>query len=75
MKSIIFLFKSVCLISILFLSHSYSSTLSNIEINGNDRISDETIKLFIDVNINEEIDNDKLNNVLKNLYETGFLRM
>ena len=72
MKSIIFLFKSVCLISILFLSHSYSSTLSNIEINGNDRISDETIKLFIDVNINEEIDNDKLNNVLKNLYETGF---
>ena len=46
----------------LFLSHSYSSTLNNIEINGNNRISDETIKLFIDVNTNEEIDNDKLNN-------------
>ena len=64
MKSIILLFKSFCLISILFLSHSYSSTLNNIEIKGNDRISDETIKLFIDLNINEEIDSDKLNNYI-----------
>ena len=56
----------------LFLSYSYSGTLNNIEINGNDRISDETIKIFIDVNINEEIDNNKLNNILNNLYETDF---
>ena len=72
MKSIILLFKSVFLISMLFLSYSYSSILNNIEINGNDRISDETIKIFIDVNINEEIDNDKLNKILKNLYEKDF---
>ena len=43
MKSIILLFKSVFLILMLFLSHSYSGALKNIEINGNDRISDETI--------------------------------
>jgi outer membrane protein insertion porin family len=72
MKSIILLFKSVLLISLLFLNYSYSSILNNIEINGNDRISDETIKIFIDVNINEEINNDKLNKILKNLYETDF---
>ena len=72
MKSIILLFKSVFLISLFFLNYSYSSILNNIEINGNDRISDETIKIFIDVNINEEINNDKLNKILKNLYETDF---
>ena len=72
MKSIILLFKSVFLISMLFLNYSYSSILNNIEINGNDRISDETIKIYIDVNINEEINNDKLNKILKNLYETDF---
>ena len=56
----------------LFLSYSYSSILNNIEINGNDRISDETIKLFTSVNVNDEINDNKLNNILKDLYETNF---
>ena len=43
-----------------------------IEVLGNDRISDETIKLFISVNINDDINDDKLNKILKDLYETNF---
>ena len=72
MKSIKILFKSVCLIFLFFSSHAVSEILNKIEINGNDRISDETIKLFISVDINDQINDDKLNKILKDLYETNF---
>jgi outer membrane protein insertion porin family len=72
MKSIKILFKSVCLIFLFFSSHAVSEILNKIEINGNDRISDETIKLFISVDINDQINDVKLNKILKDLYETNF---
>ncbi len=65
-------FKSLVFILLFSLSNALSNTLDKINIIGNDRISDETIKLFINVNINDEIDNNKLNNILKKLYETSF---
>jgi outer membrane protein insertion porin family len=64
--------KSLFFILLFYSSNVFSNTLERITIIGNDRISDETIKLFIKVNINDEIDNNKLNDVLKNLYETDF---
>ena len=63
-KIIIFLF--------LFLNNGFTDTIKKIEVSGNNRISDETIKLFIDVKINDEIDSNKLNDILKNLYNTNF---
>ncbi len=74
MKLIIPLFKSIIFILLLFSSNAFSSTLNKIEIIGNDRISNETIKLFTDVKVNDEIDNNKLNSILKNLYETNFFK-
>ena len=44
----------------------------DINILGNERISKNTIKLFSNVNINDEIDDAKLNEILKNLYDTNF---
>ena len=41
-------------------------------IEGNDRISDETISMFADVKLNDNIDNEKLNSILKNLYDSNF---
>ena len=72
MKSIKILLKSICLILFFLSSHSFSDILNKIEIIGNDRISDETIKLFIQVELNEEINDDKINDILKDLYETNF---
>jgi len=47
MKGITILFKSFFIILLFLFSNAFSDTLNKIEITGNDRISDETIKLFI----------------------------
>jgi outer membrane protein insertion porin family len=72
MRSFNIFLKSFFFILLFFSSNSFSNTLEKINIIGNDRISNETIKLFINVKINDEIDNNKLNNILKDLYETDF---
>src|SRR6056300_74943 len=74
MKSIKILLKSICLILFILSSHSFSDILNKIEINGNDRISDETIKLFIQVELKDEINDAKLNEILKDLYQTDFFK-
>ena len=64
-------------ISILLLSFfllSAAEIVKKIEINGNKRISDESIIVLGDLNVNTKFDNDKLNNVLKSLYETNFFK-
>ena len=67
-------FKLFLLTLIFFTSNALSDTLKNIKITGNDRISDETIKLFISKDINEDIDYNDLNKILKDLYETNFFK-
>ena len=74
MKSILVIFKSFFLILFFLSSYAFSNVLNKIEIIGNDRISDETVKLFISVDINDEIDNFKLNKILKELYETDYFK-
>ncbi len=71
-KYIINSIKIFFLILVLFLTNALSDTLDKIDITGNNRISDETIKLFLDVKKNDQIDNIKLNTILKDLYETDF---
>ena len=72
MRSIFIFFNSLIFILLFCSNNALSNTLERIDIIGNDRISDETIKLFINVKVNDEIDNDKLNDILKDLYETDF---
>ena len=74
MKSIKTLFKSVCLIFLFISSQAFSDIVYEIKITGNDRISDETIKLFISVNTQEKISDVKLNNIINDLYETNFFK-
>ena len=42
------------------------------EIKGNERISKETIKVYGDIAINEEINSSKINEIIKKLYSTNF---
>ena len=68
-------FKTLLLIfsfNIIILSQSYSEILKKIEILGNDRIPNETIKMFSSISIDDDIDDNKVNTILKKLYETGF---
>ena len=53
---------------------AYSEIVKKIEVNGNERISSDTIIMFADVNINENIDDVKLNEIIKNLYDTNFFK-
>ena len=68
-----FLLKIVTLY--LFLLTSVNSEIvKKFEISGNKRISDETIVIFSEINLNEEITKSKLDSAIKNLYKTNFFR-
>ena len=71
------LFKSfliLILTIILNTNISYANTIEEIKIEGNKRISDETIKLFSNLSENEILDKKDLNIILKSLYETNFFK-
>ena len=55
-----------------FLSYSLAEKINLIQIIGNDRISEETIKMFSEVEINQEIKISNLDTILKNLYKTNY---
>ena len=73
MKSLNLIFKIFCLF-LLLASHVYSETVNKIVINGNKRISNETIKLFSKISIKDDIQNEKINSILKYLYETNYFK-
>ena len=52
----------------------FSEIVKKIEISGNDRIPSETINMLSGINLNEVINEDKLNKLLKNLYDTNFFK-
>ncbi len=59
----------------LFLSvGSFADVINKIEINGNKRISIETIKVLGDIQIDKEYSQVDLNEVLKNLYDSNFFK-
>ena len=51
-----------------------AETLQKIEISGNKRISDQTIIIFSEIEINEEITKNKLDAIIKKLYQTNFFK-
>ena len=57
----------------LFLNKAHSEEIKSIEINGNNRISDETILVFSGTKLNNKINSaSDLNNILKELYNTNY---
>ena len=69
-------FKSLFIFSIVFIFISISSLnaeiVTKVTIDGNNRVSDETIIIYGEINLNEDINEDKLNLILNNLYSTEF---
>ena len=61
------------LISSFFFNLSIKAEiLKNIVIQGNDRIPNETILMFSKFKINDDINNQKIDEAIKNLYESNF---
>ncbi len=64
---IVIFFKLTCL-------NVNAEIISEIQINGNERIANETILMFSKINIGDDINEKKLNELLKNLYNTNFFK-
>ncbi len=66
---------SVVLTLVAFtLNQSFSEIVSKIIVTGNERISEKTIKLFSEVSLNDNLNENNLNDILKNLYKTNFFK-
>ena len=56
----------------LFSTTLNAEILKKIIIKGNERVSNETIKIFTSIQVGDEINTDKLNQIISNLYDTNF---
>ncbi len=63
---------------IIFTKISYfcsnAEIINEIQIKGNERIADETILMFSKVNLGNDLNENDLNDLLKNLYNTNFFK-
>ena len=62
------------LIFLVISNVSLAEIIKDIKINGNERISDETVKVYGDIQINQDVNNLKINEIIKNLYSTNFFK-
>ena len=58
--------------SVLLNSNLHSEIVKKFSVEGNKRISDETIKIYGDIKLNQEYSENDLNEILRSLYETEF---
>jgi outer membrane protein insertion porin family len=71
-------FKKLLILVILLLTYYLpvkSEILKKIDVSGNERVSDETIRIFSLLSIDTVINPNLLNEAIQNLYETNFLKM
>ena len=55
-----------------FFKYANSDIINEIEVKGNQRIPKETILMFSTISVSDDITTDKLNIILKELYETNY---
>ena len=71
------MFFKILKINILFiflLNASIAQIIKVIDVNGNKRISDKTIQIFSKIKIGDDYNQNQLNIILKDLYETNFFK-
>ena len=62
----------VIIFIISLFSFAYAEVIKKIEVSGNDRVSIETIKMFSSVSVNQNLEKEELNKILKNIYSSNF---
>ena len=68
------LFIQLILFFTFFTFSSYSKNYEKVIVNGNERISNETILVFSEIQDNKALDENSLNEILKKLYKSGFFK-
>ena len=66
-----FLFFFIFFVKINFVN---AETIKSISVNGNERITDETVIIFSKINIGDDLIINDLNDIIKNIYETDFFK-
>ena len=71
------IFSKIIYFKILFLylfllDISYAEIVKEIKVNGNNRISNDTIEMFSSISINDDLKPQDINIMLKKIYETNF---
>ena len=77
MKSKIQIFKKIFILIVLhflIIQKAYSITIEGFNIQGNDRVSDQTVIMFSSLKIGDEINDNILNEALKKLYYTDYFK-
>jgi len=67
-------FIQLILFSIFLTFSTYSKNYEKIIVNGNERISIETILVFSEITDNKSLDENSINEILKKLYKSGFFK-
>ncbi len=67
-------FLQFILFTIFFNFSAYSNNYEKIIVNGNERISNETILVFSEIPDNKFLDENSINEILKKLYKSGFFK-
>ena len=78
MSHFLYKFKIVYLFLLLFILFSFDSkaeTINKFNVSGNERISSETIIMFSDTKIDQNLNDNDLNEILKRLYDTNFFEL
>ena len=67
-------FVSIILFIFTFLTPVTGEIVNNIKIEGNNRIADETILMFSNINLGDDLNEIQINNTLKRIYDTNFFK-
>jgi outer membrane protein insertion porin family len=62
----------IFLLSIILISSTFATTIKEIQISGNNRVSKETIKMFAGTSLNDNLEINKINKILKDIYDSNF---
>ena len=64
--------KLIIIFTLIFFSSLNAEIARDVVIEGNNRISDETIKVYGNIKLNTDISKQDINQILKDLYSTEF---
>jgi outer membrane protein insertion porin family len=71
------MFKKIFLINLIVLfvtSFTFAEVFTDINVSGNKRISKQSIVVFGNIDLKNNYSEDEINDILKNIYETGFFK-
>ena len=67
-------FIHLIVLSFFLIFSSYAKNYERIIINGNERISSETILVFSEISEDQSLNENSINNILKKLYKSGYFK-